>query len=65
MKFYNKTIKIFALLLVTIVFIQCQKDYISPDNNYHSHRRYNQPINCWSSITDWTDLMSDSFLTNN
>jgi len=65
MKLHKKIIKITLLLLVIILFIQCEKDYIPDGNSSQFHRGNDQPINCWTSITDWSGLMSDSLLTIN
>ena len=59
----NKTIKIFALLFINITCLQCEKNNIPEENNNHIHRGNEQTVNCWTSITDWTNLISDSLLT--
>ena len=61
----NKTIKILTLLFIIIFCIKCEKDNIPEENKNPGHRGENLYTNCWTSITDWTDLMSDSLLTIN
>lgn len=65
MKHDKLIIKIVTLFLVIFVFVQCEKDYIPNENISQSHRGDNQYTNCWTNITNWTDLMSDSVLTIN
>lgn len=58
-----KIIRILLLLIVITLCYQCNKDYIPDDNNNQIHRGDDHSINCWTSIADWTGLMSDSLLT--
>jgi len=63
MKTNNKYYYFIAMLLGLFVFIQCEKDYIPNENPYHSHREDYQPTNCWTEISDWTNLLPDSLMT--
>lgn len=47
----NKIPITILLLFIILIGIQCNKEDIPVED---------QSVNCWTSITDWTDLLSDS-----